>query len=329
MSSSNYHKIIRKTIVAFANLFNNIVVIRENNDGTENERFVVPIAYATKEKYFDRVEGDPEANKKIQLTLPRFSYDITGMQFNADRKLNTNNKRFYVDNSGKVLSQYNPVPYDFFFELNLYTRTIEDSAQILETFLPYFTPDYTLKVNLLPEMGIVQEFPIILNSARNDLGYEGAFDSEVRYVYWTFNFTVKGYLFGPVQTPKIIKKTTQNLNIDTNIYTQSPISLHMGVGGFGNYKIGEVVFQGLSYDNATATAIVEDFHHQNLLVTEVEGNFNLNDTVKGLESLASWELEAFDSTPQKVSAIISEVSPNTASINDEYTIITTHINFPE
>ena len=196
MAVTNQNRIIRKMIVAFGNLFNNITLVRHNNDGTEQERFLVPIDYAPKELYVMRLQADPDLDKKVQMTLPRISYEMMGLKYDADRKLNTNVKNFAQTGVNKYLSLYNPVPYDFEFSLSIYTRNHEDVHSIAECVLPFFTPDYTLKLNLLSEMGIVKEIPMVLNSIEREVNYEGHRDSDPRMIIWTLNFNLKGYIYG-------------------------------------------------------------------------------------------------------------------------------------
>jgi hypothetical protein len=181
MSSIQYNRAIRKIIVAFGNLFDSIPLVRYNPDNTEAERVIVPIVYAAKELYVKRLEEDLTLDKKVQTTLPRFSFEMTGLRYDPDRKQNTNIRNFSQTSSG-VIAQYNPVPYDFDFSLFLYTRNIEDAHQILEYVLPFFTPDYTLKVNMVPEMGIVKDIPILLEDISSDIRYEGDRNSETRVV---------------------------------------------------------------------------------------------------------------------------------------------------
>ena len=94
---TSYFQIIRKMSVAFAGLFKNITIIRSNPDLTaekiEDQRFIVPIEYADKEKYTKRLLGDPDLQKKIQIILPRLSYEFLGLEYDSSRKLNTNNKK--------------------------------------------------------------------------------------------------------------------------------------------------------------------------------------------------------------------------------------------
>ena len=169
MANVFYNRVIRKLVVGFGNLFNNITLVRYNPDESEAERFLVPIAYAQKELYVQRLQGDPNLDKKVQLTLPRMSFEMTGFKYDASRKQNTNIKNF-AQNGSSFSTQYNPVPYDFDFSLNIYVRNIEDGTQMIEHILPYFTPDYTIKLNLIPEMGIKRDTNHIkFNRPRNHL----------------------------------------------------------------------------------------------------------------------------------------------------------------
>lgn len=200
MAKVQYNRIIRKIVLGFGDLFNNITLVRYNLDETEHERFIIPINYGTKELYVSRLQGDPDLDKKVQITLPRFSYILNGISYGANRKLNTNVKKYFPMNSGAI-AQYNPVPYDFDFSLYLYVRNIEDGSQIIEHILPFFTPDYTINIDLIKEMGIKKGVPIILNSTEYEVVYEGNRDSDTRYVIWTLKFTAHAYLYGVVSNP--------------------------------------------------------------------------------------------------------------------------------
>ena len=143
MSNTTYHRVIRKMVIGFGNLFDNITLVRYNPDLTEAERMLVPIVYATKELYVKRLEDDPDLSKKIQIALPRMSFEMAGLSYDPSRKQNTNFKQFAQTTAG-LISQYNPVPYNFDFNLYIYVRNIEDGTQIIEHILPFFAPDYTL-----------------------------------------------------------------------------------------------------------------------------------------------------------------------------------------
>ena len=195
MANVFYNRIIRKIVVGFGNLFNEITMLRYNPDNTEAERFIVPIAYASKEHYVQRLEADYNLDKKVQMTLPRLSFEMTGLRYDSSRKQNTNIRNYHQGSSG-VVGQYNPVPYDFDFTLSIYTRNHEDVHSIVECMLPFFTPDYTLSVNLLPESGVTKQIPMILNRTDREVTYEGNRDSDLRMIVWTLDFTLKGYIYG-------------------------------------------------------------------------------------------------------------------------------------
>jgi len=291
MATTNQNRIIRKLIVAFGNIFNNITLVRYNNQtNTEQERFLVPLTYAPKELYVQRLEDDPDLEKKVQMTLPRMSYEMMGMSYDSSRKQITNNKNFAQTPNG-LGSQYNPVPYNFDFKLSIYTRNHEDVHQIVECILPFFTPDYTISVNLIPELGITKEIPIILNSTDREVEYEGNYESDPRLIIWTLNFTAKGFVFGNVN----IGNSGLILNSITHIYNEitpeSVIYFTLDANsGIGTYQLGEMVYQGFSYRTSTATAQVVSYDatNKNLYLNNIQGNFVSNVPVVGVNSLASY-----------------------------------------
>jgi hypothetical protein len=226
------------------------------------------------------------------------------------------------------LAVYNPVPFDFDFSLWAYVRNIEDGAQLMEKILPYFTPDYTVSVNLVPEMGIVKQLPIVLKSVSHEIDYEGDYNSKVRSIIWTLDFTVKGYLYGSVSQPKFIRTAITNIYDDTSMAYNSTTAV-MNVGGLGIYQTGETVYQGYSYDMATATAKVSSWYEdtKKLILTELNGHFVTGTSVKGLITNATWTPSSFRDTPTKLETI--QIEPNPTNVvppnNYTYTITTTEL----
>ena len=207
-----YHGIIRKTIVSFGRLFSSIYIDRKQNDSVEGQtvqRLQVPIAYAPKEKWLVRLDSDPELNNHTYVTLPRLSFEITGYDYDASRKVGKMQKiTCHTDTkSGTVFA---PVPYNVSISLYVLTKTQEDALQIIEQILPTFTPEYTLSVQTVPEMNIIQDIPVMLNNISVVDEYDGAFETR-RFVTHTLTFTLKLNLFGPTQEGKPIYTTTANI----------------------------------------------------------------------------------------------------------------------
>ena len=317
MANIFYNRIIRKLVVGFGNLFNEITMVRYNSDLTEAERFIVPIAYAAKEHYVLRLEEDYNLDKKVQITLPRLSFEMTGLQYDASRKQNTNIRNYAASTGNTVVGQYNPVPYNFDFNLYLYVRNIEDGTQVIEHILPYFTPDYTIKLNLVPEMGMVKEIPIILNNVTQDVQYEGNRSSDPRLVIWTLNFTVKGFIFGPVSSAGLIK--TSITNILNDITAEDVVIFNMGNTGIGSYQIGEGVYQGYSSGTATATARVLSWSNSKLRLTSINGNFVSSQPIYGMVTNANYNFTSYQVAPSVLSEIVVVPNPTTANANSLYT----------
>lgn len=323
----SYHRIIRKMVVAFGNLFNEIKLARYGTNNAELESFLVPIVYGGKEKYISRLEGDPSLDKKVQVSLPIMSFELVNMNYDTTRKLTTNFKNT-VSSNQTALSVYNPVPFDFEFQLFIYVRNIEDGAQIIEKILPYFTPDYTIAVNLIPEMGTVKQLPIILKDVTQDIDYEGDYNSKVRTVIWTLNFTVKGYLYGPVSQPKIIRSSITNI-IDNNSLKGKNVIFNM-TNGLGNYQQSEVIYQGYSYETATATAKVSYWSptSNTLTINNITGHFVTGANVVGFSTNSTWNLNNYQIQPLTSVEILVHPNPENVILPNNYTYTTIISEFP-
>ena len=193
--STFYHRTIRKNVIAFGSIFNDITLVRYlKNSSTEIERFKVPLSYAPKETFITRLLGDPEAQKSIQVLLPRMSFEITSINYDSARKLSSFNETFFVKSNSKLDYLRSGVPYTLGFELNLYVRNVEDGTQIIEQILPYFNPDYTVSINFIDNMETKRDVPVILNDVSYSQEYEGNAGT-VRYLIWTLNFSMKTYFY--------------------------------------------------------------------------------------------------------------------------------------
>ena len=322
-----YNRVMRKIVVGFGNLFDNLTLVRYNSDNSEAERFIVPIAYAAKELYVQRLQGDPNLDKKVQMTIPRLSYEMMGIKYDTSRKQNTNIRNFASTTNGGVVGQYNPVPYDYDFNLYLYVRNIEDGTQLIEHILSYFTPDYTIKLNLIPEMGIIKEIPVVLNSATHETEYEGDRDSDTRTIIWTMNFTAKGFIYGPISDSKIIKTSITNIynEIGPNDIVEFTIE---PTSGLGDYQIGEIVYQGYSKSTATATAKVAIWSNNVLQLTNISGNFVSSQSIRGEVTNANYTFTSYNLIPQKFVTINITPNPLGANVANNYIANTVVTEYP-
>ena len=205
-----YNESLRKCIIAFGSLFNDIFITRRNSAGTEVQSMKVPLAYGPKQKFMVRLDADPNLDQKVAITLPRIGFEIAGLDYDPSRKLNRIMKRKKVSADAdkklqQMSTQYSPVPYNLNFELFVMTKNSDDGIQIVEQILPFFQPEYTVTINEVPEMDIVRDVPMVLNSIGYEDTYTGSF-TERRAIIYTFNFVAKAYVYGPVTTAKPITK---------------------------------------------------------------------------------------------------------------------------
>lgn len=213
-----YNEGIRKLVIAFGQVFNNIYIQNTATDGAVTKRFRVPLAYAPKEKFLVRLDEQANLdNREFAVTLPRMGFEMTGLSYDSSRKLNKMQKfkQVKTGEDGKVMDyNYTPVPYNVNYTLNIFTATAENGLIIVEQILPFFQPDYTVTVNMVPDLNIKRDVPIILNSVDYQDSYDGSFTNR-RAVIYTLSFTAKTYLFGPMANSKVIKEVQDDLYTDT------------------------------------------------------------------------------------------------------------------
>lgn len=201
-----YHEIIRKTVIAFGTLFNDINIRHKNTSGDSISQIKVPLAYGPMQKFLARIEQQPELNKPIAITLPRLSFEMTSIQYDPTRKANVT-QTFKASDGTNLKKVYLPVPYNIGFQLNLMTKLQDDALQVVEQVLPYFQPSFNLTVDLIESIGEKRDIPVVLDNVSFTDDYEGDFSTR-RILIYTFNFTAKTYLFGPIadSTDGLIRK---------------------------------------------------------------------------------------------------------------------------
>jgi len=214
-----YHETMRKVVVAFGTMFNDINLVRKNSSGDVVQTMKVPLAYGPKQKWLARLREDPNLTKKVAVTLPRLGFEIQNISYDPSRKLNSIQKFKKVNSStdGKTMSQqYMPVPYNMDFELYAMAKNSDDALQIVEQIVPFFQPDYTVTLNDNSEMGTTRDVPIVLTN----ISYEDSYESDMitrRSIIYTLSFTAKFYLYGPVTDQKVIK------TVLVDQYTDMPV----------------------------------------------------------------------------------------------------------
>ena len=226
-----YHEIIRKTIISFGTVFNQIG-IRHSDTG----EMQVPLSYGPAQKFLARLEQQADLNKSVQITLPRMSFEMNTIAYDPTRKAGVT-QTFKTSDGTNLKKVYMPVPYNIGFELSIFTKLNDDALQIVEQILPYFQPSFNLTVDLISSIGEKRDIPVILDNISFQDDYEGDFSTRRALIY-TLNFTAKTYLFGPIAdtTDGLIRKVQTDLYSDTDVktakremrYTVTPVPADAG-----------------------------------------------------------------------------------------------------
>jgi len=232
-----YHEMIKKYVILFGTLFNDLWINRKDNNGKVIQSIKIPIAYGPRDKFLSRITGgitgytgaqsdeDP-MTRPVAIVLPRLGFEIVGMNYAPERKLSTINRFIVKDVTSDDTSRkytYNPVPYDINFSLSVFCKNTEDGTAIVEQILPYFTPEWNTTVKLINDPDIVLDVPLVLTDVSQDDVYEGDYDSS-RSLIWTLNFVMKAQFFGPIKNSGIINVANTEL-YDSSLYNDIDSSL--------------------------------------------------------------------------------------------------------
>ena len=321
-----YNRTIRKIVVAFGTVFNDIYLVRYTKDGlTAKETIKVPLNWGAKEKYVTRLTSDPTLTKSIATTLPRISFDMTGMSYDSSRKLPSTMRNFSANTATSIKSQFVSVPYNFDFSLSIYVRNTEDGTQILEQILPFFTPDFSVTVDFIPSMEPKYDMPIILNSVSNEVDYEGDMMA-TRMIIWNLEFTAKGHIWPPVKTGKVITSANTNIFIEPNSLLEQQVYVDFanGVGRFSDSESIRVkdknVYGKVAYFSNANNGI--------LVVQSLNEYLQVGDVVRGDFTGATFTIQTTDKSPLVETTINTKPKPLTAEPDDEFGFSETRTDGP-
>ena len=280
-----YHEIIRKTIIGFGTLFNNIFIKHEGIDNSTLDETKVGLAYGPQQKFFAKIREQGNLTKAVAITLPRMSFEMTSVQYDPTRKSGIT-QTFKASDGTNLKKVFMPVPYNLGFELSIFSKLNDDALQIIEQILPYFQPSFNITVNLISSIGEKRDIPIVLDNISFRDEYEGDFTTRTALIY-TLQFTAKTYLFGPVADTSdgIIKKVQVDYAADTAAsarrqmrYTATPKALK-------------------DYNNDETTTITED-------LTKTETRISVTDS----SSLAVNSRLVIGSEIMKISEVVNSVT---------------------
>ena len=269
-------------MIAFGTLFNNIEITRDGG-----EIIKIPLAYGPTQKFLARLEQQPDLNKPVQISLPRISFEFTGVSYDSSRKL-ASTQHFATSlstDSKEIRKMYHPVPYNMDFELSIMTLLNDDALQIVEQILPFFQPAYNVSVELVQGLQEKRDIPVVLENITMQDDYEGDFSSR-RVLLYTLRFTAKTYLFGPASaaTKDIIKKATVSYLTGTDLtnatrektYSVEPRAIKNYTGDAATTLAEDITRAKTSFNVVDASGLTEntyvDLNGEEIFITKITSN---------------------------------------------------------
>lgn len=280
-----YNEIFRSVIIGFGTLFNGIEIQHKDSEDDVFSTIKVPLAYGPTQKFLARMQQEADLNRPVQITLPRMSFEFTGLTYDPSRKSTQMQTVINQTPDGaNIKKNYMPVPYNMSFELVIYTKLNDDMLQIVEQILPYFQPHYNLSVNFLGNLKEKRDIAIQLDNIVMSDDYEGNFDTRRALIY-TLNFTAKTYLFGPVTdvTDTIVKKVTVGYLAGTKKSAERDLTYQVTPRATKDYDgtvvttttanidLGDVIIPVTSSSGITAETYIY-IGQEEMFVTQISGN---------------------------------------------------------
>lgn len=212
-----YWQHLRKYIVLMGTLLNDISIVREGKNG-DRKTIKIPVSFSQKDKSLNRLMTDPELRRSWKMTIPRLGFEMGTPVYNSERKDNTNNLyTLNVDGKQRPM-QFPPVPYDIPFTVYLWVPYYEDGLQVVEQILPFFQPEYAVKVKENPELGFGRDVLVDLVGLQQNDSFDGEFD-QARIIEWQFEFVMQGWLYGPLEEQSVIKRALIDVKFDLEANT--------------------------------------------------------------------------------------------------------------
>jgi hypothetical protein len=165
--------------------------------------------------YFD-LNGNM-VNSRYYLTVPRMAVTLDGISYDSSRTVSSNEYRNFYSSSlsatNNTYSDYQPSPFNLSTTLHITSKSLDQFSQILEQFLPYFSPSQVLRVKENVFLSDIERtIPVKLNSINVDMSSDMNV-TDTRYINGSVNFTIEIFLYRPFDVTGIIK------TINTNIYS--------------------------------------------------------------------------------------------------------------
>ena len=212
-----YHSKTKKAVAIFGRLFNNLYVLRANSAGQVISQIKVPLAYAPKNKFLDRIRSNPSLtdDTEVAIKLPRIYFEITSIAYDAARhlaKVCNFNTTSLAGTTNKRQKFFNPVPYTITFQLNIFAKSQDDALQVVEQILPTFNPQYALTISpFAAEYPTFKEdIQIVINGVSFSDDFEGAVEQR-RTIIYSLDFEMKLSYHGPISDTSVIRKSTANV----------------------------------------------------------------------------------------------------------------------
>ena len=229
---------LRAIMVAFTNFFNDLYVLRFDENGFPRKRIQVPIKFGPRAKSHD-FRKEQESGKTYYIPLPNMYYQISSFQYDATRAASSMACRTFYENylmdngieegqAQLLWSDTKPVPYNFGFTMTAKAEKMSDLLQIIENVCTRFNPDAFIFIKEFWFMNIRRDIKMKLDSVDTQMP-EDMGEQDKREVEAKFHFTIEGWLYTRIEYGAVIDQIIVTLNPSIAVYkTQQIVNTFSG-----------------------------------------------------------------------------------------------------
>lgn len=244
---SNYYyaNTLKSAMVEFGSFFKQFHIVRYDKNGYPKKDIPIEIKFGPRSKTFD-FKKEQESGKKYYISLPNFTWNITGFNYAASRAAGLTTTRTFYNKILNLLGEQEeqfwedicPAPYDVTINLDLHAEDMDDACQVIEQICARFTPENYLQVQEFWYFkNLRRALKLKLDSTPHEIT-ETMGEQEKREIKVTFSFTLEMFFYKPVKNASVIKTIEARiLNGDFNSTDAAEIDNNkfMDIKAVGSY----------------------------------------------------------------------------------------------
>jgi hypothetical protein len=223
-----YPNTLRKMIQAALGMFNEIVCYKYDKQGNIIDDVEVPVSFGPRKRVHEARTNEEQTQRTVPV-FPRIELTFKGHNLDESRIASPNTQRFWnvenldykVKDHNDILltelngsfSDFNPLPFNYEFSINIFTESIDHYSQIVEQIFPYFAPaNSTLRVREFDFLNIARDINVVLGSPAVTFAQDEMTATDRRDITADFSLSMQGWMYRKVRKSSIVNNMAFTLD---------------------------------------------------------------------------------------------------------------------